>query len=207
MTFKMLALLLASQQDVFSTPYFCWLDLGCSHVAPDNYEEAITKILVSPREKISACSIHYRGEAELEDSSTYCNAGHCGLAGTILTTDKMHLMNLYPRYMRILYEHVEKGIWYSDEQILTYCYYRHPDLFNIYYGDYSSVLLNYHGIKGDWESIDRFLIKEAIKIGDFTQAKEIATKAKEAIDSGDLIVSSDDKTYLTYIIQGSISFK
>jgi hypothetical protein len=206
MTFKLVALLISSQRDDFKTPYFCWLDLGCSHVAPDNFQTAIHKILLEPSERISACSINYRGEAELEDSADYCVNGKCGLAGTLLTADKEHIIKLYPRYMRILYEHVEKGIWYSDEQILTYCYYRHPELFNVYYGDYSSVLVNYHLIKADWESIDRFLIKEAFKNGDVDSAKRIAMKVKESLDRGALVEKPEVSQYLNYIITGSVCY-
>lgn len=207
MTFKMVALLIASQRDDFKTPYFCWLDLGCSHVAPANFQNAIEKILHNPNTGVSVCSIHYRGEKELEDSADYCINGKCGLAGTLLTADKEYITKLYPRYMRILYEHVEKCIWYSDEQILTYCYYRHPEIFNIYYGDYSSVLLNYHDIISDWESIDQFLIKEAIKVGDFTEAKQIAEKLKMSIDSKKIVIEEPSVSqYLNYIINGSVCF-
>ena len=206
MTFKMVALLIASQRDDFKTPYFCWLDLGCSHVAPTNFQNAIEQILQNPNTGVSVCSIHYHGAKELEDTTEYCINGKCGLAGTLLTADKIHITKLYPRYMRILYEHVEKSIWYSDEQILTYCYYRHPEIFNIYYGDYSSVLLNYHDINADWESIDQFLIKEAMKVGDFTEAKQIAEKVKMSIDSKKIIVDPPVVQYLNFIINGSVCF-
>jgi hypothetical protein len=69
------------------------------------------------------------------------------------------------------YEMLATGVGHTDEQVFTYCYDRHPELFTIYFGDYYSVILNYHNVVQDWHTIKYCFIQQAQCAGrhDLTQ--------------------------------------
>jgi hypothetical protein len=184
MTFKYVALLIAAKRNDFSTSHYTWIDFGCSHVAPKNFVESARLLLDNPRPRIGVCYIRYRNHKDLIDSSSFCKRGQCGIAGGIISVEREYMFKLYPRYMRIFYEHVEKQIWYSDEQIMTYVHDRHADLFDVYYGDYKSLLTNYIAIKDDWHHIRWFFINEAVKAGDYQSAKQTLNKLLESVKTG-----------------------
>jgi hypothetical protein len=54
-----------------------------------------------------------------------------------------------------------RGVGHTDEQVFTYCYDRHPELFTIYFGDYYSVIKNYHYVCQDWHTIKWCFIEQA----------------------------------------------
>lgn len=197
MTFKYVALLIAAKRNDFSTSHYTWIDFGCSHVAPKDFVESARALLDNPRPRIGVCYIRHRYKDDLVNSETFCNKGGCGIGGGVISVERDYMFKLYPRYMRIFYEHVEKTIWYSDEQIMTYVHHRHPELFDIYYGDYKSLLTNYIAIQDDWHHIRWFFINEAVKVGDYVSAKKALDKLLESLNKG-LIkdISDSDKAGL-----------
>jgi hypothetical protein len=198
MTFKYVALLIAATRNDFSTSHFTWIDFGCSHVAPTNFIESARLLLDNPKPKVTVCYIRYRCSAELFDSSAFCKKGKCGIAGGVVSVERDYIFKLYARYMRVFYEHIEKTIWYSDEQIMTYVHNRHPELFNIYYGDYKSLLTNYHEIRLDWHHIRWFYIDEAMKAGKYEIAKQALDMLVESVRTGlvkDITDADKEKLY------------
>ena len=200
MTFKYVALLIASQRNDFSTSHYIWIDFGCSHVAPTDYIKNAKALLDNPRPKVGICYIHYRTNNELLDSSLFCNKGACGTAGGIISVEGSYMVMLYARYMRIFYEHIEKNIWHSDEQIMTYCLHRHPELFDYYYGDYKSLLVNYHEIKMDWHHIRWYFIENALIDNNFTKANDCIKKILESFKKGYFKLSGTDLNELNKLL-------
>jgi hypothetical protein len=207
MTFKYVALLQAAIRNDFSTTHFTWIDFGCSHVAPTNFVESARALLDNPRPKIGVCYIRYRNSKDLIDSRFFCTRGQCGIGGGIISVERDYMFKLYPRYMRIFYEHVEKQIWYSDEQIMTYVHDRHPELFDVYYGDYKSLLTNYNTIKHDWHHIRWFFVNEAVKANDYKWAKTALDKLVESVKTGLVTDITDADKETLYLLHDEINAK
>jgi hypothetical protein len=71
----------------------------------------------------------------------------------------------YAATLSIFYEMLSKGCGHSEENVLTYCYDRYPELFTLRYGDYYSLLTNYIRTTHDIPSISTFFVQEAIRAG------------------------------------------
>jgi hypothetical protein len=78
------------------------------------------------------------------------------------------------------YEMLAKGVGHTDEQVFTYCYDRHPELFTIYFGDYYSVILNYHNTVQDWHTVKYCFIQQAKSAG----REDLALLAAKSILTG-----------------------
>lgn len=199
-TFKFVALLIAAQRNDFLTSHYTWIDFGCSYVAPTDFVISARELLDKPRPAISVCYIRHRTTDSLKDSSLYCSKGSCGVATGIMSVERNYVFKLYARFMRVFYEQLEKNIWHADEQILMYVFNRHPELFNVYYGDYRSLLTNYHDIRLDWHHIRWFFINEAVKVNDYKSAKIVLDKLLYSVNSGRVTdISDSDKEALNVL--------
>ena len=175
-TFKFIAINIAKQHNFYNTDYYAWIDFGGSHVLK-NFNVCANKILKNPNPKISFCYIHYRNHSELYPMKSFLqNGGHCGVATTTFTVQKEYVNRFYNGCLNIFHETLYNGLGHCDEQILTYFYDKYPELCNIFYGDYYSILTNYHEPIEDNDCIILFFIKEAINKDRKDLAEICATK-------------------------------
>jgi hypothetical protein len=163
--FKIVAIQMASQRNDYGSYHYFWMDFGCSHVAKKNMKEASIKMLNNPNPKISVLYINYRSKKTLEDMDYAVNTGMCGMAGTVFSAQKDYIIPFCSYMWSTFYEMLANGVGHTDEQVFTYCYDRHPELFTIYFGDYYSVILNYHHTVQDWHTVKYCFIQHAKSAG------------------------------------------
>lgn len=178
MIFKFYALFLSKQGNYFpNTSHYFWIDIGASHVVrgiPNN----IPKILNNPREKITCCYIHYRCKDELYPMNKYLsNGGKTGIAGGVISVEESFINKFYSKILSIFYQQIFEGIGHSDEQVLTYCYDQNPEMFTLYFGDYYSLVNNYHKSIEDHYSIHNYFIRNARNAG----REDLVTKALQTL--------------------------
>lgn len=158
-SFKFTALYLAKQ--LYTADTYMWLDFGGGHVLR-NLHSSVEAICECPRPKIACCYIHYRSSHELYPMRKFLEyGGPCSIATTSFTVGSDYVDKLFTKSMSILYEQVTQGVGHTDEQIIVYISNQHPEWFSIYYGDYYSVLTNYHKTVEDIESVKHFFIQNA----------------------------------------------
>ena len=178
--FKIIAIQTASQRNDFGSYHYFWMDFGCSHVAKNDMYESAIKMLEKPNPKVSVLYIHYRSKQELQDMENVVNRGTCGMAGTVFSAQKEYITPFCSYMWSTFYEMVARGVGHTDEQVFTYCYDRHPELFTIYFGDYYSVIRNYHHVCQDWHTIKYCFIQKAQQSG----RNDLAQAAVKAILDG-----------------------
>ena len=192
--FKIKAIFLAHKHQYFNTEYYAWIDFGGSHVLRD-FATSAPAMLDNPNPKISACYIHYRGGTtdELHSMQEYLKTGGpCAIAGGIITVDASLVEKFYQGVFSIFHELLFNGVGHSEESALTYFYDRHPELWNVYYGDYFSLLSNYHAPIHDYGCIRRYFINKAINKGRKDLASECARQIIATVESGKLVLSETE---------------
>lgn len=165
--FKIHCLFIAKQRNDFDTPFYAWIDFGSNHIMK-NVADYAPKMLENPNPKISACYIHYRNRELLrEKTEEFLRGQHglCGMAAGIITADRDYIDRFYHAMMQIFHSHLYLRLGHAEEQVLTCCYDRFPELFTLYYGDYYSLLTNYHEPIADLESIRTFFIQPCLDAG------------------------------------------
>jgi hypothetical protein len=170
--FKAFAFNYVHNNNFFNTTHYAWIDIGCNHIVKELSKYA-EMMLSKPNPKVSACYIHYRSKAELADLATFFkDGGPCGMAATVFTAEATYIDRFYNAMMEIFNEQLCKMTGHSDEQLMTYCYDRYPDLFTIYNGEYYSILTNYHEPKTDLTAIKYYFIYNTFNSKRFDLTKE-----------------------------------
>ena len=194
--FKVQALYIAKQRNYFDSAYYAWIDFGGSHILR-NFDECTRKIVENPNPRVSLCYIHYRSNEELSDMrSFYANGGHCCVAATAFTVQREYVNHFYNGIFGIFHETLANEVGHSDEQTFAYYYYKYPKQCNIYYGDFYSILTNYHDITDDFSSIKNYFLEQAVNKGRPDLAKQCALKVCNSIEKGILQISIEDMEYL-----------
>jgi len=194
--FKIFALNIAHQKNFFSTPFYTWIDFGGSHVLRE-FGSGLQRILNNPLPKISLCYIHYRGHDELNNRIIHkIQGGYCGIAAGSITIEANYISRFYTGCISIFYEMLFHGVGHAEEQIINYFYDRYPDLCNIYYGDYYSILTNYHHPVQDYSTIKHYFIEEALKKGRADLARTCAYSILMCVNKGLLNLDRREVNYL-----------
>jgi len=183
-TFKFLAIQTAYQKNFFNTPFYTWIDFGGSHIMR-NFNQGAIKALQNPNEKVSLCYIHYRSHSELQNRLlNRIQGGYCGIAGTSFSVQAEYVSRFYNGCMSIFNEMLSRGIGHGEEQILTFFYDRFPELCTLSYGDYYSILNNYHNPVEDISAIRHYFINEAMNKGRPDLAKQCAKALLNSVQRG-----------------------
>jgi hypothetical protein len=197
--FKFYALSIAAR--VAPSSHYMWIDLGCSHVVRD-IPGAIYPILAAPRPKIGCCSIRYRPHSELYPLSSYFAAeGKCGIAAGLITVDASYVSRFFALANAVLYEQIAEGVGHAEEQILVYCYDRHPEWFSLYVGDYYSLATNYHAPREDTECIRMHFVEPARAAGRYDLARLPTLRLLVLVISGgeDPVYAAHKEIWRTYL--------
>jgi hypothetical protein len=158
-------------------------------------------MIESPNPKFSCVYINHRSHTEIENMESYleyCNP--CSLAGGVWTIDKDLVDLFYTRFMSIFYEQLSKGVGHSEEGILVYMYDRYPEMFHLNYGDYYSLLTNYHNVIEDYNTIKTFFINKTIQNGRNDLAKVCVKRVLDSVKNGSLELPEEEISFLKSII-------
>ncbi len=197
--FKVIALKLASEI-VSDASHFAWIDFGCGHVVWEA-ESRLQALLDNPRPKVAMTYIHYRSSDTIRDvSRCLWSQGICSLAGTVYTVEKSYMYIFYSACMSVFYEQLYLTVGHNDEQVYMYVFDRHPELFTLVYGDYYSVISNYHGPVRDYHTIKYCFINNAMAAGRRDYASDCARALLNSCETGKLSLSADETAYLLSLI-------
>jgi len=177
--FKFFGMKIAKER--VSSDHYAWIDMGGSHVLR-NFDVAARRMLDRPRPKFACCLIRYRSEQEMYPiKERWGLAGECGIGATAFTIESAYVETVCCHMMSLLYKHIGIGVGHAEEQLMTYLWREQPDLFSLYYGDYPSILTNYHATRDDQQSVMNNIVHLA---GDHPVASQaVSTFTDTPIDS------------------------
>ena len=200
--FKFLAVKIA--KEYINASYYAWIDFGCSHVV-DRAAEFIPKMLETPHPKLACTYIHYRPHTMIDNMESYLEYFNpCGIAAGIWTIEKDLVDLFYTRTMNIFYEQLSKGVGHSEEGVLVYLYDRYPEMFTLNYGDYYSLLSNYHNVIRDYNTVKYCFIEQCILNNKHDLAETCAKKVLRSIQNGSLSLPEEEIHYLKSKIKNNI---
>jgi hypothetical protein len=173
--FKSFAFNYVHNKNFFNTTHYAWIDIGCNHIVKElSLSKYAEMMLNNPNPRVSACYIHYRSHEELSNMKEYMKTGGpCGIASTAFTIEAEYVVPFYTSMFSIFYEKLYNEVGHTDETVMTYCYNRYPEIFNIYNGDYQSIFINYHSPTENIDIIVFCFIKNALK----DNKKDVAVNA------------------------------
>ena len=183
-------------ENYFHSDHFIWIDFGING-QKHTKKGMIEKMLPNIRDKFSCCYIHYRHPSFIKNYSEFYKFGHCGIAGGVLSGNKDHIIKVYELFQQKFIEIVEKGYGHAEEQILVEIEGDHPELFEIYNGDYSSIISNYLNITEDVDCILRNFIINTRNSGKNNYSYNACKQIRKSIEL-DLIKLNDYQKLIYY---------
>jgi len=198
--FKINILKIAQERNDFQSSHYTWIDIGCSHVAPTRFQECAKEIIQNPKPKIGVCYIHYRSSEELASMKDYVARQPCGVAAGVITAEASYIPVFYEHMWSIFNEMLELRVGHSEETCLTYCVNRFPEMFSVYYGDYYSLLTNYHYVCRDYQTIKRHYIENVLRAKCSNLSQTVAHHILESVSLKHLTLSEQEVAWLQTLV-------
>lgn len=131
----------------FDTDHFAWIDFGLGHVALPPHD------FPAPRSKINLLQMCAVAPEELQDETEFLKAERGRIAAGFFRGDREHFLQLIQLFRTALDAALARRQCASEQMVLALLTARHPQLFEFYYGDYQSILLNWDHVRGDMDTV------------------------------------------------------
>jgi len=213
-------------ENPFKTTQFAWLNVCIERMGYANLVH-LDEVFSGPvlREKVSTTYIDYVSKDTLAPAQKYYEFGRCSLCSGFFTGAMPYLYDFCNRIEEKFLYYLGLGYGHADEQLYSPVYFDAPEIFDVYYGDYSSMITNYayayetkmplqyvipkslaardfrtciHACKHMWKSIQ----KRGIKVTDEERIKLLLSYARAAFELPDEIEEMKENGALEAFYKG-----
>jgi hypothetical protein len=135
-------LLKAMNDNPFHSTHFSWCNICIERMSwkGDIY---FPKIWQEYRDKFSTCYIDYQPKKLVDNIKKYYEWGRCGMCSGFFTGNKYYMTEFCNEIITSFYDMLEQDVGHADEQLFSIVYFRRPDIFEFYYGDYTEMITSY----------------------------------------------------------------
>jgi hypothetical protein len=185
-------LLRAIAENPFGSTHFAWLNICIERMGYKNLME-LDSVFAQQRDKFSTCYIDYRPRSLVENLPEYFRyGGLCSMCSGFFTGNT-HFMTefckeIHSKFLKFL----EAGYGHADEQLFSAVYFDRPELFDVYYGDYSEMIRNYTYVKERCQEPLRLLIAHSYDWKDYTTCLKGCTTLWNSYKKGYATLSGEE---------------
>lgn len=126
----------------FKSTHFAWINICIERMGFKNLIH-LDEALSLHRDKFSTLYIDYIPKSLIDDTDTYFHHGRCSMCSGFYTGDIYHMYKVCHEIEKQFLEYLDQGYGHADEQLFSPVYFKYPELFEHYYGDYSEMITNY----------------------------------------------------------------
>jgi hypothetical protein len=155
------------EENPFGSTHFAWLNICIERMGPSNVKY-LPDVFASFRDKVSTCFIDYVSYKLTLDAPAYYQYGRCSLCSGFFTGRKDYLTRFCDRVEEKFLHYLALGYGHADEQLFAPVFYENREIFEVYYGDYSEMITNYHWIRERAHEPLRLLIQRSFAGEDYT---------------------------------------
>ena len=130
----------------FNSTHFAWINICIERMGYKNLIY-LDDALSCNRDKFSTCFINYRKESFVRDYQVYFQQGLCSFCSGFFTGNSEYMYKFCDAILQKGVEMIDLGYGHSDETFYPLVYFDKPELFDVYYGDYSQMITNYHYLR------------------------------------------------------------
>jgi hypothetical protein len=136
----------AMEDNPFKSTHFSWLNICIERMGYANLAHLDDVFRGEPRDKVSTCYIDYVPQTLVENVPEYFKFGRCSLCSGFFTGAKEYLYEFCCMVEEAFLSSMKLGYGHADEQLFSIVYFGKPELFDVYYGDYFDMIVNYRKI-------------------------------------------------------------
>lgn len=173
----------AMEENPFQSTHFAWLNICIERMGPSNVTY-LPDVFASFRDKVSTCFIDYVSYKLTQDAQAYYQYGRCSLCSGFFTGRKDYLTRFCTLVEQKFLHYLALGYGHADEQLFAPVFYENRELFEVYYGDYSEMITNYHWIRERAHEPLRLLIQRSFDGEDYTVCLDGCKAMQRSLDAG-----------------------
>ena len=176
----------AAKSNHFNTDHFGWIDLDirltCREVDP--------AIFTSIVDKIKIMIVRHSQPSDSEDIKRFFSYNQKNVALGYITGPLDYIIKLYDEISKLIDIFVSNQMSPSDDQLISYLVNTKPELFEFFYGDISSQLLNYTGPRSDLQAI-LLNLATCKSLGLYNYGQKCGSEVWKSLKSGILRYNED----------------
>jgi hypothetical protein len=128
--------------NIFNSTHFAWINICIERMGFSNLVH-LDEALAVNRDKFSTCYIDYIPEHMVNNLREYFKWGRCSMCSGFFTGNSHYMWLVSDLIENQFIEYLHKGYGHADEQLYSPVYFKYPELFEHYYGDYQQMITNY----------------------------------------------------------------
>ena len=137
----------AITENPFGSTHFAWLNICIERMGFTNLIE-LDNVFPQNRDKFSTCYIDYRLQALVENPAEYYRyGGLCSMCSGFFTGNAIYMARFCDLIEERFIWYLNQGYGHADEQLFSAVYFKEPEIFDFYYGDYRQMITNYVWVK------------------------------------------------------------
>jgi hypothetical protein len=149
-------------------------------MGPKNVEE-LPRVFSGFRDKFSTCYIDYIPRDQL---ITAVRTGRCSMCSGFFTGRADYMKRFCDEIEEKFLQYLELGVGHADEQLYSPVYFESPEIFEVYYGDYTEMVTNYNWIQERASEPLRLLIRGSFAAGDYVTCLPACVKLWNSFKKG-----------------------
>lgn len=126
----------------FGSTHFSWINFCIERMGHANLLR-LDHALSIKRNKFSTVCMEHIEEEVVKNTPVYFEWGRCCLCSGFFTGNYEYMYKVCELIENKFLEYLEQGYGHADEQLMCPVYYENPELFDLYYGEYSQMIANY----------------------------------------------------------------
>ena len=192
------------QENPFGSTHFAWLNICIERMGPSNVR-FLPDVFADFRDKVSTCFIDYVSYKLTQDPKTYYEYGRCSLCSGFFTGRGDYMKRFCDLVEQKFLHYLELGYGHADEQLFAPVFYENREIFEVYYGDYSEMITNYHWVRERAHEPLRLLIQRSYDNEDYTVCVGGCKVLWESYKKGYAKLTDEEVVRLTQIYRGCLT--
>jgi hypothetical protein len=187
-------------ENPFNSTHFAWCNICIERYSWKN-EVYFPKIWQEFRDKFSTCYIDYQPKSLVIDNPhKYYEWGRCSMCSGFFTGNKYYFTEFCKEIIKAFDDMLQLDLGHADEQLFSIVYFRHPELFEFYYGDYQEMIINYGWIYDRATEPVRNIMTNLDKNNEnFMVLKDVTNRWLQSHDLGCFTIDMPTYNYVKYL--------
>lgn len=176
------------------TKYYSWIDFGIAHIVGELISD-FDPTEIKP-DKIRLLQMCHTTKVEVENMTRYLDGIRGKICSGFFIGKPDHLIEFSGLFDHFSRRAMESARFTNEEMIYSLVSVYRPDLFEFYYGDYSSLILNYNGrIVKDHGTL-LINITHTNQLKDYTKCKKLCDVMHDSLRESDILGLAPEAFYI-----------
>lgn len=129
-------------ENPFGSTHFAWCNI-CIERMGWRSGPAFEGVWREFRDRFSTCYIDYQPKSLAMNWPEYFKWGRCGMCSGFFTGNKEYFESFCNTILSTFDEVTAAGYGHADEQLFSLVFFKKPEIFDVYLGDYTEMIVNY----------------------------------------------------------------